>query len=253
LSGAPLHVITLTLADLSRIEDAFDSLMRNWFESQAGAHPTSHDFAAQFPPVHAQLTGAAPTDPILPTRLESRRVTVRPVFALPSFTDYQIFYGPFIWADYYHGLQLAAGLQGRQFLDNGPLRGRHQWSATEVFSSNKPDWHTSFNYQTPLTFINDRLRVYAALDTSTIDAGAKLYFSQELGPAFRQPKTTIDFGYRTLALHDTMFRDPRAWDSARTADIRIRIAHTYESRLFLGSGQSWLSGAVLLSPGSILT
>jgi hypothetical protein len=220
---------------------AFDSLMRNWVESQAGAHPTRFDFAAHFPPVYAQLTGAAPADTILPTRLEARRVTVRPIFALPSFTDHQIFYGPWVWADYYHGLQIGAAVQGRQFLDAGPLRGRHQWSASEVYSTKiKGDFHSSVNYQTPLTFIDDRLRVYAALDYSRIDEGAKLYFSQELGPAFRQPKTTIDLGYRILALKDTEYRDPRAWDSARTADIRMRIAQTYESRLFLGGAQVYI-------------
>jgi hypothetical protein len=212
--------------------------MRNWIESQTGAHPTRFDFAAHFPPVHAQLVGAAPADTILPTRLESRRVKVRPVFALPSFTDYQIFYGPWVWADYYHGLQLGAGVQGRQFLDGGPLRGRHQWSASEVYSSAIDNWHTGISYQTPLTFINDRMRVYAALDYSKkIEAGAKLFFTQELGPVYRQPKTTIDFGYRILDLKNLDLRDARAWDSARTADIRVRIAHTYESRLFLGGAQ----------------
>jgi hypothetical protein len=217
---------------------AFDSLMRNWVESRAGAHPVRSDFAVHFPTVHAQLTGAAPADSILPTRLESRRVKVLPVFALPSFTDYQIFYGPWAWADYYHGLEIGAGVQGRQFLDAGPLRGRHQWSASEIYSSAIDDWHSSVNYQTPLTFINDRLRVYAALDYSKkIEAGAKLFFTQELGPVFRQPKTTIDFGYRILDLKNLDLRDTLAWDSARTADIRIRIAQTYESRLFLGGAQ----------------
>jgi hypothetical protein len=217
---------------------AFDSLMRGWMASRAGTHPDRSDFASHFPAVHAQLTGAVPPDTILPTRLQSRRVQVRPIFSLPSFTDYQIFYGPWIWADYYHGLALGAAVQGRQFLDGGPLRGRHQWSASEVYRCAIDDWHTGISYQTPLTFINDRLRVYGALDYSNkIEAGAKLFFTQELGPVYRQPKTTIDFGYRILDLKNLDLRDPLAWDSVRTADIRIRLAHTYESRLFLGGVQ----------------
>jgi hypothetical protein len=132
-----------------------------------------------------------------------------PVFALPNFTDYQIFYGPYAWVDNYHGLQLSAWMQGRNFVDAGPLHGRHNWTLSEVYSTKIDDWHSSMSYTTPLSFINDRLRMYAALDYSLIDAGAKLYFTQELGPAFRQPKTTIDFGYRILDLYNLRFRDPR--------------------------------------------
>jgi hypothetical protein len=231
----------LLLAEERRIgRPAFDSLMRDWMQSQAGAHPTRFGFAAGPPAGQAQLAGIGDSDSILPTRLGDHSVTVRPIFALPSFTDYQIFYGPYAWVDAYHGLQIAGWAQGRQFFDAGPLRGRHQWTASEVYSTAIDDWHSSVYYQTPLTFINDRLRVYAAFDYSLIEDGAKLYFSQELGPAFRQPKTTIDFGYRILELKDLKFRDSLAWDKARTADISLRLAHTYEYRLFLGGAQAYL-------------
>jgi len=219
----------------------FDSQMRDWMESRSASHPARLDF----------IGPNGQDDSILPNRLGDHKVTIRPIFALPSFTAYQIFYGPYAWVDAYHGFQLCAWAQGRQFYDSGPLRGRHQWTASEVYSTAIDDWHTSVNYQTPLTFLNDRLRVYAALDYSLVDAGAKLYFSQELGPAFRQPKTTIDFGYRILDLYNLKSRDPRAWDSARTADVRARIAHTYESRLFLGGAQAYVrKGAIALGSGS---
>ncbi len=235
----------LLLAEERRIgRPTFDSLMRNWMASQAGTHPTRFDFKGHDPIQLGEL-GSCPEsngqeDSILTTRLGDHKVTVRPIFALPSFTDYQIFYGPYAWVDAYHGFQLCAWAQGRQFYDTGPLRGRHQWTASEIYSTAIDDWHSSVNYQTPLTFINDRLRVYAALDYSLVDAGAKLYFSQELGPVFRQPKTTIDFGYRILDLYDLKSRDTLAWQKARTADIRARIARTYESRLFLGSAQVYI-------------
>jgi hypothetical protein len=231
----------LLLAEERRIgRPAFDSLMRNWMESESGAHPTRFDLDAIFPPDRAEPARGVATATILPTKLGDHSVTVRPIFALPSFTEYQIFYGPYAWVDAYHGFQLCAWAQGRQFYDTGPLRGRHQWTASEIYSTNINDWHSSVNYQTPLTFINDRLRVYAAFDYSLIDAGAKLYFSQELGPAFRQPKTTIDFGYRILDLYNLKSRDTFAWEKARTADLRLRIAQTYETRLLLGSAQVYV-------------
>ncbi len=219
---------------------AFDSLMRNWVESQTGAHPTRFDLKPSPPAGEAELAGLGESNSILPSRLGDHSVTVRPIFALPSFTDYQIFYGPYAWVDAYHGVQLCAWAQGRQFFDAGPLRGRHQWTASEIYSTAIDDWHSSVSYQTPLTFINDRLRVYAALDYSLIDAGAKIYFSQELGPAFRQPKTTIELGYRLLDLYNMRFRNRSAWDSARTADLRLRVSRTYESRLLLGGAQVYL-------------
>ena len=261
----------ILLAEERRIgRPAFDSLMRNWVQSRTengdrgktGTACRAGDTSATrssrrsvdvspFPETVPALppwgslsfSGRAEDrscDTILPTRLGDHSVTVRPIFALPSFTDYQIFYGPYVWADAYHGFQLCAWAQGRQFFDAGPLRGRHQWTVSEIYSTAIDDWHSSVNYQTPLTFINDRLRVYAALDYSLIDAGAKLYFSQELGPVFRQPKTTIDFGYRILDLYNLKSRDTLAWQKARTADIRARIAQTYESRFFLGGAQVYV-------------
>ena len=218
----------------------FDSLMRDYLRTSAGTHATPEQLARFFPDVAARM---APKDTFAFTkwgRLGSGSVEIRPVIALPKTDKYQVFVGPYAWIDNYHGLQLSGWAQGRQFYDAGPLRGRHQWSISEIYSTKIHDWHSSVNYQTPLTFIDDRLRVYAALDYSSVDAGAKLYFSQELGPAFRQPKTTIDLGYRILDLYNDSFRDPRAWDLARTADIRLRIAHTYESRLFLGGAQVYV-------------
>jgi hypothetical protein len=218
----------------------FDSLMREYLRTSAGTHATPEQLARFFPDVVARMS---PNDTFAFAhwgRLGSRGVEVRPVVALPKTDKYQIFFGPYAWIDNYHGLQLSAWAQGRQFYDAGPLRGRHQWTVSEIYSTKIDDWHSSVNYQTPLAFISDRLRVYAAFDYSKIDYGAKLYFSQELGPVFRQPKTTIDLGYRYLNVKDDTFRDKRAWQLARTADIRLRVAQTYESRLFLGSAQAYV-------------
>ncbi|MBN2465014.1 hypothetical protein JXD38_05260 [candidate division WOR-3 bacterium] len=231
LSGPAL----LLLAEERRIgRPAFDSLMSNWLESVAGSHPARADFASIFPLAGADLSDAV-AESILPTRLGDHSVTVRPLFALPSFADYQIFYGPYVWWDWYHQFQLCGWAMGRQFIDTGPLRGRHQWMVSEVYGTGFKDWHTSINYQTPLTFLSDRLRVYVALDESRMDDGAKIYFRQELGPVFRKPQTTIDFGYRILQIQNDSFRDKRAWEKARTADLRAEVVHTYESRLFLGA------------------
>jgi len=218
----------------------FDSLMQEYLRAANGTHASPALLARFFPDVVARMS---PHDTFAIAnwgRLGSDGVEFRPVVALPRTDGYQLFAGPYAWFDTYHGFQICGWAQGRQFYDAGTFRGRHQWTASEIYSTNLRDWHSSVNYQTPLTFIKDRLRVYAALDYSTVDAGAKLFFTQELGPVFRQPKTTIDVGYRILDLYNLDFRDSLAWEKARTADIRFRLAHTYESRLILGAAQAYV-------------
>jgi hypothetical protein len=238
----------LLLAEERRIgRPVFDSLMNHWLKSEVRSpnsevrHSESPGSMDLFPswdcPSFPLASEDRSCDSVLPNRFGDHSVKALPVFALPSFTDYQVFYGPYVWWDWYHQFQFCVWAQGRQFLDAGPLRGRHQWTVSEVYGTHFDDWHSSLNYQTPLTFISDRLRVYLALDKSRMDEGAKLYFRQELGPVFRKPQTTIDLGYRILEIKNDSFRDKRAWEKVRTADIRTQIAHTYESRLLLGSAQ----------------
>jgi hypothetical protein len=227
-------------SERERGRPVFDSLIREYLRSAQRASAVEVTrFAEYFPDVAGRMQ---PQDSFALDnwgRLGSDGVMFKPIVALPRTNGYQIFAGPYAWYDTYHGFQLCAWMQGRQFYDAGPLHGRHQWTASEIYSSNLSDWHSSVNYQTPLTFISDRLRVYAALDYSLVDAGAKLFFSQEFGPAFRQPKTTLDFGYRVLDMYNLRARDTLAWQKARSADLRLRLARTYESRLFTGGVQAY--------------
>jgi len=170
-----------------------------------------------------------------------RKVEIKPFIALPSFDAYQLFYGPYAWFDSYHGFQLGAWTQGREFLDAGPLHGRHMWTLSETYSTKIKDWHTGASYQTPLSFISDRLRISFLGDYSLMAAGVRLNLVQELGRAFQKPGGTIDLGYRLFDLKDTVGRNPRAWDSARTAEIRLKLSHSYETRYFNG-GQNFYLG-----------
>ncbi len=177
-----------------------------------------------------------------------RQVEVRPVIALPSLDAYQIFYGPYAWYDAYHGFQLGAWAQGREFIDAGPLRGRHMWTLSETYSTKIRDWHTGASYQTPLSFVSDRLRISFLGDYSLMAAGVRLNLVQELGRAFQKPDGKIDLGYRFLDLYNLEGRDTTAWDSARTAEIRLRLSHSYETRYFNG-GQNFYLGRGLTKIG----
>jgi hypothetical protein len=214
----------------------YDALLRDYVRRYRGLHPDEMTLVG--------LLKASPVFDAAPALWRSRsarKVTVHPIFALPGFDTYQLFYGPYAWADNYHGLQLEAWLQGRQFVDAGPLHGRHMWTLSETYSTKIDDWHTGFSYQTPLEFISNRLRFSLGLDYSLIEAGAKANLVHEFGPVFGQPKLTIDLGYRYLDLHNLRFRDRRAWDLAAFSDVRLKLAHTYEVRNFKGSQRLYLA------------
>lgn len=170
-----------------------------------------------------------------------RSVLLRPLFGLPSFDSYQIFYGPWFWFDTYRGFQPGAWLQGREFVDAGPMRGRHMWTiqANYCTAMETAPGHVGFSYQTPLAFISNRTRVFLAGDWSFRDEGAKAYLSQELGNVFGLPTGNVDLGYRMYNLKTAQGRDPRAWheenDTVRTAVLDLRLRHEYATPFVAGS------------------
>ncbi|MGQ9678607.1 MAG: hypothetical protein ACUVUD_04930 [bacterium] len=158
------------------------------------------------------------------------KVEVKPIFALPSFDAYQIFYGPWFWYDNYRGFQPGIWLAGRKFIDAGPLKGEHNWTFIQNYASHKSDWHTGASYQTPLIFYPFRSRLYFSGDNSFRDRGFRIYLLNDFGHPFSLPKTEFDFGYRFYELLDPSGRDPRAWEPARTAELQLRLTHNHRSK-----------------------
>ncbi len=161
-----------------------------------------------------------------------RRLTIHPLFALPDFESYQIFYGPWFWYDNYRGFQPGIWFQGRKLFDAGFLRGEHQWTLIENYATNKCDWHTGISYQTPLIFYPCRLRIFFTGDNSFRDRGFRVYFNGEFGEPFRSSRTEINLGYRFYQLLDTVGRDARAWTKAHTGEIKFTWGNWSENRLF---------------------
>ncbi|MBN2538226.1 hypothetical protein JXB37_08125, partial [candidate division WOR-3 bacterium] len=169
-----------------------------------------------------------------------RRTRVHPLFALPDFDAYQFFWGPYPWYDGYHGLQLGGWVQGRQFIDAGPLRGRHSWSASLFWATKLKQLQGGAWYQTPLDFISNRLRVITAARYAAKMASADVIFEQGLSPVLRQSGTTVQLAWNLVDLKDRVGRDPRAWDEARTSDIGLRLLHSYNRKHLRGNGAVYL-------------
>ncbi|MEO0073328.1 MAG: hypothetical protein ABIK43_01535 [candidate division WOR-3 bacterium] len=156
---------------------------------------------------------------------------IKPLFALPSLDAYQFFYGPYIWFDNYHGMQLGLWAQGRRFLGVEPFAGAHTWTVSETYSTRISDWHSSVTYQTPLTFVSPRLRLKLAGDYSLVSAGARAGLELNFGRRFRLPRASLNLTFRVVELRDLRGRDTRAWEAVRLSEINLKSTHSDECRL----------------------
>jgi hypothetical protein len=128
------------------------------------------------------------------------KVEVKPVFDVPSFDSYQIFYGPYVWFDLYHGFQLGPWLMGRRFVDYGPLHGEHQWLASTLYRTNLKDFQGNLSYSSPLTFVSDRLKLDARMNYSEVEVGTGADLTYHLGRASGLPNAEMKLGYRFTEL-----------------------------------------------------
>lgn len=211
-----------------------DSAIRHYLVSHLGTLPTVEAFLGSI--IHTAGTEGESITRLVHSFnslvLRTKKWTIKPIFAIPDFETYQIFYGPWLWYDNYRGFQPGIWLQGRRFIDAGPLRGEHQWTLFGNYASNKSDWHTGVSYQTPLLFTPCRLRLFFTGDNSFRDRGLRAYINAEVGQPFRPPRTEINFGYRLYELLDTTDRDARAWQKGRTGEIKITLGNRAETRFF---------------------
>ncbi len=169
-----------------------------------------------------------------------RRITVRPVVDLPDFEAYQVFYGPYAWWDTYHGVRFGGWLNGRQFIDAGPLRGRHMWSLAETYSAGLDEWQTGFSYQTPLLAATRELRFRAEGKYAVLESDALVGLEYGLSPVFRQSGSLVRLEYQLLDVSNTRSRDTLAWQVARTSEVRFTNNYTNRTDYSLTDGHLYI-------------
>ncbi len=173
-----------------------------------------------------------------------RRISILPVVALPDFEAYQVFYGPYAWWDTYHGIRFGGWLNGRQFIDAGPLRGRHMWSLAETYSAGLDEWQTGFSYQTPLLSATRELRFRALGKYAVLESDALVGLEYGLSPVFRQSGSLARLEYLLLDVSDVRSRDPRAWEVARTSEVRFTSNYTRRTEYSFSNGQVYLGRGI---------
>ncbi len=120
-----------------------------------------------------------------------RKVTIHPIFDFPDFESYQIFYGPSFWFDRVDGTTPGLWLQGRQFVDGGPLKGKNQWllGTSWGIRSHTLNWKASYHTPLPLGGRWSRINLQASRSHGRLFSsfGLNWHFSPHLlfGPAHK--------------------------------------------------------------------
>ncbi len=81
-----------------------------------------------------------------------RKIVIKPIFNLPSFDAYQIFFLPYLWYGRYDGITTGLFLFGSEFMDFDVIKGKHQWTAGCTYGFKSKNFYPAFSYQTPILF-----------------------------------------------------------------------------------------------------
>lgn len=88
-----------------------------------------------------------------------RQFSFRPFFDLPSFSKYQIFYGPTVWyEDDVDGLRTGLFLNGGQFRDFDGLKGYYQWSLRGSYSLGSEKFSYALGFKNPVPWLGEFTR-----------------------------------------------------------------------------------------------
>jgi len=162
------------------------------------------------------------------------KVEVKPVFDVPSLESYQLFYGPYVWFDLYHGFQIGPWMMGRRFVDYGPLRGEHQWMASTLYRTNLKDFQANLSYSTPLTFVSDRLKFDMRSNYSEVDVGIGADLTYHAGRVLGSPNADLKLGYRFTELRSLRMLDSRDFALDTIGLLAWSADYSHLSRSFQG-------------------
>jgi hypothetical protein len=160
-----------------------------------------------------------------------RRIRIEPIFDLPSYDAYQVFYGPYIWWSQHNGLEPGAWLMGRQFIDAGPLRGKHIWTLSGVYYTNLRTSELGGSYSTPLSGVSNDLRLgLGATYSPRVQTRFNAEFSYHQGRVFGPPSTDSKLAYQYWGIRDTGWLCQRDWHGGRVGKIEYSVRHQTRQR-----------------------
>ncbi|MEO0225551.1 MAG: M1 family metallopeptidase [candidate division WOR-3 bacterium] len=167
------------------------------------------------------------------------KIKVSPIFDIPSFDAYQIFYGPYANYSARTGFTLTAWLQGRQFVDYDLLLGRHQWSINLDYRTKIKKFFGGLSYQTPIaTTQNLKMRTNFSINYGLwefkIDGGIRTKISTcILAPDYHELSAGIGFDeIKTLD-----YVDVRDFEPGRVLSGRFGYRYKFKLRSLQGDAE----------------
>ncbi len=164
-----------------------------------------------------------------------QKVTIHPIFDFPDFDSYQIFYGPSLWFDRVDGATPGLWLQGRQFLDFGPFKGKNQWMLGTSWGirSHVLNWKASYHTPLPLGGRWSRIHLQASRYHGRISSsvGLSWHFSPHLllGPAH---ELSLKGEYLKVENRKYVYRDD--WSPGKVIGPAIDYSFSFPGIHFFG-------------------
>lgn len=147
-----------------------------------------------------------------------RRITIRPIFSLPSFNSYQILFLPYLWYGSYDGITTGLYLFGAEFVDFDFIKGGHQWTAGCTYGTRSKNFYPGFSYQTPIIF-KKGMRTRVMLKGSDSNGEDKLRFgfiNTFSIPFSRAPRIELTNTLAYYKLYSYFSVDSIDWDFGRS-------------------------------------
>ena len=164
-----------------------------------------------------------------------RKVTLHSIFDFPDFEGYQLFYGPSFWFDGVDGATPGLWLQGRQFVDSGPLKGENQWllGTSWGIRSHTLNWKVSYHTPLPLGGRWSRINLQASRSHGRLfsSLGLDWHLSPHLlfGPAHK-----IGLRGEYLDVQDLDYVSQEDWSPGKVIGPVIDYSYSFPGIHFSG-------------------
>ncbi|MBD3232170.1 MAG: hypothetical protein GF315_00440, partial [candidate division Zixibacteria bacterium] len=140
-----------------------------------------------------------------------RKVEFKFIWDKPSLDAYQLFFIPYGWIVPPETYRLGGIFQGRQFVDAGPILGKHQWTLFGAYDFHNESIIHAFNYSTPLGLMGKYTRMYGGwsrnIEKQSLWGGLNFSFYKK--PFSKGPYRTLDMSMKATHYSPAFESDPR--------------------------------------------
>ena len=201
-------------------------IIRHW-------HGTGRDTTFQMTVANwPELVWIDPEDRILEVNnwnnRSPRKFSFRPFFDMPSFDQYQIFFGPTLWyEDDIDGLRTGLFLNGGQFRDFSGIKGFYQWSLKSSYAFSSEKFNYSFGLKHPISWLGNSAR----FELKGIDLEGQKYGKMGLNwrwspYIFRTPQWDFKLQYFYWDVYNLDYINKTDWTKGITSGGTVNLSYS---------------------------